>query len=344
MKTFHKIYTVHNTLITYEVWERHQAVGWKELFGTGTPPAIFDVHGGVADVYYHNVFQTFRNVVEKENQKDGRFFVKMMDQYETRLETIQSVIADGKPFADANAIKTFTKQFEDAWIGLDLSYMPDYVALDTSDERRSAAAREKAFGFYVGADRLIRLTLEKLLPDLGALASYVTLDEVSTNTIPDKAVLEARAHHYIYYKGDVITDRSIEDFCLRHSFRIESVYAPLRKEIRGSTAAGGKTTGPAYILTKGSNRNAMQSDDILVAHNLESSDLALIERASAIVLDVGTYYGSAAIAARALKKPCIINTNIATKVLQSGDTLDVNGNTALVHLVKAVEASKQSSS
>ncbi len=343
MKTFHKIYTVHNTLITYEVWERHQTIGWKELFGTGTPPAIFDVHGGVTDVYYHDVFQTFRDVVNKENQKDARFFVKMMNQYEARLETIQSIITDGKPFANADAVKTFAKQFEDAWIGLDLSYMPDYIALDTSAERRSAVVREKAFGFYVGADRLIRLTLEKLLPNLGVLASYITLDELSTDKIPNKAVLEARAHHYIYYNGKVITGKSFKDFCLRHSFRIESIYAPLRKEIHGSIAAGGKASGPAYILKKDSDRNAMHRNDILVAQNLSSSDLILLERSSAIVLDAGKYYGSAATAARTLKKPCIIDTNIATRVLQSGDILDVNGKTGLVHLVKAIETSKRSS-
>ncbi|MEN9558163.1 MAG: hypothetical protein RL141_532 [Candidatus Parcubacteria bacterium] len=334
MKTYHKAFAVHNTLITYQVWERHQTQGWKTLLGAGTPPAIFDVRETVTDVYYHGVFSTFRRVMETAYKKDSHFFTKKMDEYEAQLEAIQSIIAREQPLPDAASLNTFVQQFQDTWIGLDLSYMPDYVTMDASAERRSAAAREKAFGFYVGADRLIRRTMEKFLPNISALVGYVTLEEFLTKKIPNKAILEARAQHCIYYQGRVITGVSFDDFCHDASIRIESMYAPLQKDIRGLVASGGHARGSVHILTRDAHSNTIKNDGILVAHDLDPQDLPLLKYASAIILDKGSYYGSPAIAARTLKKPCVFETNIATMVLQQGDVLDVNGETGSIRLIK----------
>lgn len=325
MQTYHKAYTVHNTLITYEVWERHQTDGWIARFGTGVAPSIFDVTGGVANVYYHGVFRIFRDVLSEKQDKDANFFHRMMDEYEAQLETIQSIIAQNQSLSNVKQLIAFTKQFEDAWIGLDLSYMPDYVELDASGERRSAAAREKAFGFYIGADRLIRQTCEALYPDLGDFSWYVTLDEIQNGKIPSREILEARSKHFIYYEGEIITDLTFEDFCKRKQIRTESAYAPLRKEIQGQIGSEGSVSGSAFMLTRAADRNAIKPGSILIAQDLESADLSLLGQASALILDAGSYYHPAILAARALKKPCLFNTRIATMVLQTGDKLKLDG-------------------
>ncbi|MFA6100142.1 MAG: PEP-utilizing enzyme [Patescibacteria group bacterium] len=325
MQTYRKIYTVHNTLITYEVWERHQTAGWKTHFGTGVPPSVFDVTGGVADVYYRDVFRTFRTVMSEEYRKDPGCFRAMMDEYEAQLEALHAAISRGQPLKNTKELTAFAKQFEEAWIGLDLSYMPDYVELDASDERRSAAAREKAFGFYIGVDRLIRQTCEALYPDLGDFSWYVTLDEIQNEKIPTRKILEARAKHFIYYKGEIITDLSFDVFCTREQIRTESVYAPLRKEIHGQIGSEGSAKGTAFVLTATSSRNMIKPGSILIAHDLDFADLPLIEQASALILDAGTYYGPAAISARTFSKPCLFDTKIATMVLKTGDELKVDG-------------------
>lgn len=332
MKVYHKTFAAHNTLITYGVWEAHQAEGWKKLFGTGTPPALFDVQGGVADVYYHEVFGTFRRILETQHKKDPRFFTKQMDLYQKQLASIHSIIDEHPSLPSIPALVAFTQQFQDAWISLDISYMPDYVALDSTSERRSAAIREQAFGFYIGADRLIRQMLEALLPELGALASYVTLEEIQTKTIPERRTLEARANHFIYFQGRVVTDVVLEAFCKRESIRIESVYAPLRKHIPGLVGSVGTTTGKARMIKSDADRATFIAGEVLVTDNLETDDLPLLGQASALVLDKGSYYGFGAIAARNLRKPCIFATDIATMVLQTGDKLCVNGETGCIQL------------
>jgi phosphoenolpyruvate synthase/pyruvate phosphate dikinase len=214
--------------------------------------------------------------------------------------------------------------------------MPDYLSLDAASERRSAVARENAFGFYIGADHIIRITLETMFPDIAPLVGFITLDEAVAHKIPPQEIIQARAQHFIYYQDQVITDRSFYDLCRQESFRIESIYSPLRKEIRGLVGAGGAARGSAYLCTSDPERVHFSTGDILIAHDIEERDLPLVERASAVILDRGSYYGRATILLRALKKPCIFNARIATLVLQSGDRLEVDGDGGVIRLMSSL--------
>lgn len=335
METYKKTFAVENALITYEVWEHHQTTGWMARFGTSAPPAIFDVRGGIADVYYQDmVFGMFRDRIREEQKNHPEFFSKAMDQYEAELDTIHKIIAEGKPLPDVKTLVDFTEKFHDAWIGLDLSYTPDYIDIDASAERRSAAAREKAFGFYIGADRLIKQTLETLFPDLGPLTKYLLLEEITGGKLPDRSVLEARAKHFIYYKGKVLTDMMFEEFCKTETIRIESVYAPLRDHLRGLVGSAGKVSGIARILTSNTNRAEVKAGDIVVAADFPASDFAVIDRAAGLILDAGTYYSPVAIAARAAGKPCVFGTRIGTMVLQNGDPLTIDGDAGTIRVTE----------
>ncbi len=334
MKTYRKTYAVHNTLLTYDIWERHQVIGWKALSGTGTPPAIFDVHAGIADVYYTGVFATFRKVMKEAYAADKQVFMKAMATYQEQLISIQATIDRGQPFKDIPSLLAFAKEFEQAWISLDLSYMTDYLDMDAAAERLSAAVREQAFGFYIGADRLIRQSLEALFPKLGAHSQYLTWDEIASQKLPSQTVLEARAEHFIYYQGQVITGVSLKEFCQSQKIRLESVYAPLRKEIRGSVGEKGTHTGKIQLLTEEIDVNKIKAGTILVASDLTPQQLAILEKASALILDEGTYYGFAASTARSLKIPCLFGTKLATMVLQTGDVLEVDAAVGVARFIE----------
>ena len=58
-------------------------------------------------------------------------------------------------------------------------------------------------------------------------------------------------------------------------------------------------------------------------------------KAAAIITDEGGITCHAAIVAREMKKPCIIGTKIATKVLKDGDLVEVNADNGVVKLVKS---------
>lgn len=62
--------------------------------------------------------------------------------------------------------------------------------------------------------------------------------------------------------------------------------------------------------------------------------LPAMKKATAIVTDEGGITCHAAIVSRELKKPCIIGTKIATKVLKDGDLVEVDANKGIVRIIK----------
>lgn len=58
-----------------------------------------------------------------------------------------------------------------------------------------------------------------------------------------------------------------------------------------------------------------------------------MKKAVAFVTDEGGITSHAAIIAREMKKPCIIGTKIATKVLRDGDLVEVDANKGIVRKI-----------
>jgi phosphoenolpyruvate synthase/pyruvate phosphate dikinase len=62
--------------------------------------------------------------------------------------------------------------------------------------------------------------------------------------------------------------------------------------------------------------------------------LSAMKKASAIITDEGGIICHASIIAREMKKPCIIGTKIATKILKDGDLVEVDANKGLVKILR----------
>jgi phosphohistidine swiveling domain-containing protein len=99
-----------------------------------------------------------------------------------------------------------------------------------------------------------------------------------------------------------------------------------KTEIRGNIANPGKAIGLARIVVGQDDFHKMQKDDVLVAAMTRPEFLPIMKLAAAIVTDEGGITCHAAIVARELGIPCIIGTQVATKMLKDGDKVEVNAN------------------
>jgi len=101
-------------------------------------------------------------------------------------------------------------------------------------------------------------------------------------------------------------------------------------EIKGMVASKGFAKGLARIILKNEDFHKFRAGDILVTNMTRPEFLPLIKKAVAIVTDDGGLTCHAAIVARELKKPCVIGTKIATKVLKDGDLIEVDANKGII--------------
>ena len=99
----------------------------------------------------------------------------------------------------------------------------------------------------------------------------------------------------------------------------------LGNEILGQTGSHGKVQGTAKIIINISkDKGKFSGGDILVTEMTHPEFVPLMKKAGAIVTDAGGILCHAAIVSRELKIPCIIGTQVATKVLKKGERIRVD--------------------
>ena len=105
-------------------------------------------------------------------------------------------------------------------------------------------------------------------------------------------------------------------------------------EIKGTVASKGDIVqGKVRIIAK-ENVVSFQKDEILVTIMTSPEFMPAIQKAKAIITDEGGVLCHAAIVSRELKKPCIIGTQMATKVLKNGDLVEVDAEKGTVKVLK----------
>ena len=105
-------------------------------------------------------------------------------------------------------------------------------------------------------------------------------------------------------------------------------------EISGQIAMSGRVVGRVKVVFKKSDIDKVEDGDVLVTPMTTPDFLTAMRRSVAFVTDEGGITSHAAITSRELKKPCIIGTKVATKVLKDGDLVEVNANNGVVKILE----------
>jgi len=111
---------------------------------------------------------------------------------------------------------------------------------------------------------------------------------------------------------------------------LEDTFATEVTEVRGFIACPGKVKGGVVVINKKSEFGKMAPGKVLVTNMTRPDFLPLMKIAAAIVTDEGGITSHAAIISRELKIPCIIGTQVGTKVLKDGYQVEVNANHGVV--------------
>jgi len=104
--------------------------------------------------------------------------------------------------------------------------------------------------------------------------------------------------------------------------------------IKGMVAYPGKVSGRVQVILNGGQLDTFQPGRILVALMTSPDYISAMRQAKAIVTDDGGLTCHAAIVARELKKPCIVGTRFATKVLHNTDWVEVDAKEGTVKILK----------
>jgi phosphoenolpyruvate synthase/pyruvate phosphate dikinase len=161
---------------------------------------------------------------------------------------------------------------------------------------------------------------------------HCSYDELVKNNIPTRKILEARKQEFVscfsHGKTRIFSGKEIAYFKKLGSEK------EISDIITGRTAFPGVATGLVKIIHSPKDMDDFKKGNVLVASMTTPSMVMAMKKASAFITDEGGITCHAAILAREMKKPCVIGTKNATKILKDGDMVEVDANKGAVKILK----------
>jgi pyruvate,water dikinase len=106
--------------------------------------------------------------------------------------------------------------------------------------------------------------------------------------------------------------------------------------LTGIAAGSGVIEGPVRVVHDPAVVE-VEPGEILVAPTTDPSWASIMFVSSALVVDIGSVLSHAAVVARELGLPCVVNTRTGTRMLRDGDLVRVDGTAGTVQLIKRAE-------
>ena len=97
-------------------------------------------------------------------------------------------------------------------------------------------------------------------------------------------------------------------------------------------ASPGRVEGPARVVTDPATAN-VDPGEILVAHVTDPSWASIMYGAAGMIVDVGGLLSHAAVVARELGIPCVMDTQDGTRTIRTGDLCRIDGTTGTVEIL-----------
>ena len=114
---------------------------------------------------------------------------------------------------------------------------------------------------------------------------------------------------------------------------VSSADAARVERVTGIGASGGVAEGRARVVTDPSFAE-VEPDEILVAATTDPSWASIMYVSSALVMDMGGPISHAAVVARELGIPCVVNTRTGTRDIRTGDRVRVDGGTGTIEILE----------
>ncbi|MCX6746016.1 MAG: PEP-utilizing enzyme [Candidatus Parcubacteria bacterium] len=148
------------------------------------------------------------------------------------------------------------------------------------------------------------------------------------------------------FDKNLVEERKKYGFTIKQQGKEILVYTGVKEEdkikeefraddlIKGQVTFSGLVQGRVKIISNPFHQGKyFQEGDILVTAMTTPDFVPLMKKAAAIVTDEGGILSHASIISRELKKPCVIGTKIATKILRDGDEIEVNAREGIVRIL-----------
>lgn len=175
------------------------------------------------------------------------------------------------------------------------------------------------------------LVVDRLVDDQND-AMYLTVSELSDPSLWSRTDLRAvvadrRSQRTAYQR------LTVPSAWTGQPVPIETPAADGATTLQGIAACPGVVEGRVVVALDPSNVE-IEEGDVLVAHTTDPAWVSLMFLSGALVVDIGGLMSHAAVVARELAIPCVMNTGTGTRALRTGDLVRVDGKAGTVEVLE----------
>lgn len=326
-----------------EIWTRKRNIKGKAVY----KQVVFFYKNGITDCWATKFDRDdLGNRLSSMARQDTSYVIKISDDLKSQAEKVLEFISshDVKEINLAKFNQFWSLVYDYYLPHISVKYIVDYVS---PKELKNILPRlEKARLFAEPVYRNIENYVELIADFIAKETSYTKEMIIATTKkelqlyfknkkLPDRNQLKNR-----YDRSALIFDEKGNDiFTGAEVEKIEKiVFSKIATDIiKGQIAYKGIASGRVKIVFNPSEASrSFAKGDILVTGMTHPEFLPLLEKAAGFITDSGGILSHAAISAREMKKPCIIGTKIATKVLKDGDLVEVDADNGIIKILKKV--------
>ncbi len=337
MNIWPKLYTREFPLLLCEIWGK----GYSSFFGIKPkiyPIYIFILKDGLVEAYRNPEATHDINNIYSNKKKEDNSFVK--DFYEESLDKFNELEKEWKrENLNKEELISFYNKLIKFWDSMYASmYLPYNPELFSKEELDlMIKLRAKIDITADEATKIITKSLNNIYPKLNNLVLYISIEDLKRDEIDKNLLIKRSKKELVMVDGEIIKE-DLDNIKDKYNFELEEINVDKKvNEIKGSIAFKGIIRGRVKLILRREEISSIKEGDILVSTMTIPDFMPAMKKASAFVTDEGGITCHAAIIAREMKKPCIIGTKIATKVLKDGDLVEVDADSGLVRIIKRAD-------
>ncbi|MFA4954024.1 MAG: PEP-utilizing enzyme [Patescibacteria group bacterium] len=323
-------------VVAYAEFAARSTPEMKQRIDTGHPLFIYS-GGSLAEIFYPQgelgeIFKRFGKLAA-----DAGYFEGVASRFLEVVDEISPFFEKKKTVADLSGLKSLYELYLDYLYGESVIWTAPLIeSLPAEIKSRAMSIREATQELTSLRDALFDHNLAKLFPELGDLAHFVLPQTVFSGCSVDVLVEEAKRYKngFIYFEGTIHVGERDEVLAKLGIDLVDEAPKEAVNELRGQVASVGKVKGLAKLVFTKSDLHKVDEGDILVSPMTRPDFLSAMILSAAFITDEGGITCHAAIVSREMKKPCIIGTKIATKVLKDGDEVEVDADNGIVRILK----------
>jgi len=276
--------------------------------------------------------QEFEKLVRNNNYQK---LLKDFKDYEKRIiPSLKELIK--KPLT--NRVR-FMKIFRQLWVHEITCFFIGLYCEDKKSLKLISSLRGTKSAQHIATSDFLPKLLNEISTKLkikAELLKYAMPEEIISLKL-SPIILALRQKRYVLklIKGKLylLTGEKAQSFAKIFKKGAKEAIDSTTTEFKGMSAYPGKISGKVTVVLHDSDLSNVCDGDILVSPMTRTSFIYAMKKAGAFITDEGGVTCHAAIVARELKKPCIVGTRIASKILKTGMKITVDANSGLINII-----------